>query len=189
MRKMPNTVHVLTAHAKTDGSVFRLVGEVYNNTSRSVGPVTVTARLYDSHGKLLATRSARTLLTAVPSHGRVPFSIDGAPVPGYARASYSVSAPATSRLGAPTITVKTNALNGAGHRVVSGTVRNPYSTTISSFGVAVTLYNGRAEVLDVKRASVGASKLRAGASTTFSATFLAPGLMPLRTYVRGLVHR
>ena len=53
----------------------------------------------------------------------------------------------------------------------------------------MTLYNGRAEVLDVKRAAVGASKLGAGASTTFSATFLAPGLMPLRTYVRGLVHR
>jgi glucose/arabinose dehydrogenase len=189
MKKMPNTVHVLTAHAKTDGTVFRLVGEVYNNTSRSVGPVTVTARLYDSHGKLLATRSAKTLLTAVPSHGRVPFSIDGSRVPGFARASYSVSAPATSRLGAPTITVKSNALNSAGKRVVSGTVRNPYSTTITSFGVAVTLYDARAGVLDVKRAVLGASRLGPGASTTFSAVFLAPGLMPMRTYVRGLVHR
>ena len=153
------------------------------------GPVTVTARLYDSHGKLLATRSAKTLLSAVPSHGRVPFSIDGSWVPGYARASYSVSAPATSGLGAPTITVKTNALNSAGQRVVNGTVKNPYSTTITSFGVAVTLYDGRAGVLDVKRAAVGATKLAPGASTTFSAAFLAPGLMPLRTYVRGLVHR
>ena len=190
MQRMPNTVHVLSTRARTDAGVFRLTGEVYNNTSRWVGPVTVTARLYNSTGKLLTTRSARTLLSYVPAYGRVPFSIDGPPVAGFHHATWSVSAPATSKsLGAPTITVTTNTLNSAGQRVINGTIKNPYSKTITSFAVAVTLYDGRANVLDVKRSVLGASRLGPGKSTTFKTGFVAVGLHPTRTYVRGIVHR
>ena len=53
MKRMPNTVHVMSSRTRVDGSTLRIVGEVYNNTTRWVGPVTVTARLYNASGKLL----------------------------------------------------------------------------------------------------------------------------------------
>ena len=136
MQRMPNTVHVLSARVRTDGGSFRLVGEVYNNTSRWVGPVTVTARLYDVNHRLLTTRSVKTILSYIPAYGRVPFSIDGPPVPGYRGVSFSISARATSKaLGTPTITSTTSTVNSAGQRLVNGTVKNPYSRTTTSFGV------------------------------------------------------
>ena len=174
MQRMPNTVHVLSARVRTDGGSFRLVGEIYNNTSRWVGPVTVTARLYDVNHRLLTTRSVKTILSYIPAYGRVPFSIDGPPVPGYRGVSFSISARATSKaLGTPTITSTTSTVNSAGQRLVNGTVKNPYSRTTTSFGVAVTLYDGRANVLDVKRSVLGASSLGPGKSTTFRTTFAA----------------
>ena len=68
-------------------------------------------------------------------------------------------------------------------------MKNPYSRTTTSFGVGVTLYDGRANVLDVKRSVLGASSLGPGKSTTFRTTFGAVGLNPGRTYVRGVLHR
>ena len=190
MQRMPNTVHVLSARVRTDGGLFRLVGEIFNNTSRWVGPVTVTARLYDVNHRLLTTRSVKTILSYIPAYGRVPFSIDGPPVPGYRGVSFSISARATSKaLGTPTITSTTSTVNSAGQRLVNGTVKNPYSRTTTSFGVAVTLYDGRANVLDVKRSVLGASSLGPGKSTTFRTTFTPVGLNPGRTYVRGVLHR
>ena len=111
-------------------------------------------------------------------------------MPGYRGVSFSISARATSkRLGTPTITSTTSTVNSAGQRLVNGTVKNPYSGTTTSFGVAVTLYDGRATVLDVKRSVLGASSLGPGKSTTFRTTFGAVGLNPGRTYVRGVLHR
>ena len=99
--------------------------------------------LYDATGKLLTTRSARTRVVHPGLRGPAPFSIDGPPVPGFQRRAWSVSATATTKaLGTPTITAARSTLDGAGRRVIDGTVKNPYSKTTTSFGVAVTLYDG-----------------------------------------------
>ena len=190
MQRMPNTVHVLSTRARTDAGVFRLTGEVYNNTSRWVGPVTVTARLYNSTGKLLTTRSARTLLSYVPAYGRVPFSIDGPPVAGFHHTTWSVSAPATSKaLGTPTITPSTNTLDSAGQRVIIGTRQEPVLEDDHQ------LRRGRDAV---RRAGKGAGReairprreqLGSGKSTTYTDHLQRRRLHPTRTYVRGVVHR
>ena len=73
--------------------------------------------------------------------------------------------------------------------VVSGTVKNPYTKKVTTLRVAATLYDGRGGVLDVVRASVGKTTLAAGASTSYSATFVATGLTPDKVYVRGMVFR
>ena len=94
-------------------------------------------------------------------------------MPGFHHVSWSISAP--GHVEGPRHTDDHehdhSTLNSAGQRVVIGTVRNPYSRTTTSFGVAATLYDGRANVLDVKRSVLGASSLGPGKSTTFTATF------------------
>ena len=190
MKRMPNTVHVMSAKTRVDGSTLRIVGEVYNNTTRWVGPVTVTARLYDASGKSLGTRTDRTLLSYVPPRGRVPFSIDGPLPAGFHHHSLSVTARATSKsLGTPTTQITSVAIDGNGRHVVSGTVRNPYTKTVNTLRVASTLYDARSGVLDVRQATVGTTTLGRGATTTFSGTFLPSGLTPVRAYVRGWVYR
>ena len=190
MKRMPNTAHVMSARTRVDGSTLRIVGEVYNNTTRWVGPVTVTARLYNASGKVLATRTDRTLLSYIPPRGRVPFSIDGSVPAGYHHNSLSVTARPTSKaLGTPTTTITSVAVDANGRHVVSGTVRNPYSKTVTTLRVATTLYDARSGVLDVRQGSVGKTTLGRGASTTFSSTFLPVGLTPSRAYVRGWVYR
>jgi glucose/arabinose dehydrogenase/PKD repeat protein len=190
IKRMPKTVHVMSARTRIDGSTLRIVGEAYNNTSSWVGPVTVTARLYSASGKVLATRTVRTLLAYIPPRGRAPFSIDG-PVPaGFHHASLSVTARPTSKsLGTPTTQITNVAVDANGRHVVSGTVRNPYSKTVTTLRVAMILYDARFGVLDVRRATVGATTLARGASTTFSGTFLPPGLVPSHAYARGWVYR
>jgi hypothetical protein len=155
-----------------------------------VGPAIVTARLYDASGKLLGTRTARTLLSYIPPRGRVPFSIDGSLPAGFHHQSLSVTARPTSKaLGTPTTQITKVAIDANGRHVVSGTARNPYTRTATTLRVAMTLYDARSGVLDVRQASVGATTLGRGASTTFSGTFLPAGLVPSRAYVRGWVYR
>ena len=57
---------MLQSRARVEGSVLRLVGEVFNNSTKSVGSVFVTAKLYNASGVLLATRTARTELCLIP---------------------------------------------------------------------------------------------------------------------------
>jgi hypothetical protein len=190
MKKLSKTVHVLQSRARVEGGVLRLVGEVFNNSTKTVGSVFVTAKIYNASGGLLATRTARTELSYMPVGSRAPFSISGTLPAGYHHVSWSVTASPTTRLiGAPTATYLTRGLNGTGHYVVTGTVRNPYATSVNTLRVAATLYDARGGVLDVIRASVGATILAAGASTSYSATFLATGLTPDKVYVRGMVFR
>ncbi len=189
MKKLPATVQVLAGYARVDGTVLRLVGEVINNTSKPVGPATVTARLYNAAGKLLATRSATALLPYIPVGGRAPFSVDGSLPAGYHHATWAVTAKSTSKsLGTPTVTVASDRHNAAGQWVSSGTVRNPYTRTVTGVAVAETLYDGRAYVIDVRRATLGTTTLGAGKSTTFGAT-MPTGPSPLLTYFRGLLYR
>ena len=67
--RLPKTVTMLSTKTWIEGSTLRLVGEVYNNTA-DTRHVTVTARLYNATGTLLATRTAATLVSKIESHGR-----------------------------------------------------------------------------------------------------------------------
>ncbi len=190
IRAIANGVHVLTSRTRVDGGVLRLVGEVYNNTSRSVGSVLVTAKLYNVANRLLATRTARTTLSYISSHGRSPFLISGSVPAGFDHWTFGVSAPATpKRLGAPTINIASSGPNAAGRLTFTGSAKNNYSGSVERPPVAATLYDSLGNVLDVARASVGRTTLRHGSSTPFNATFTPTGLTPDRTYIRGVVFR
>ncbi len=187
IKKLPAAVRVLTSNALISGGTLRLVGEVYNNTSRTVGPVTVTARLYDATGKLLATRSHHVDLKFVKPLTRAPFSIVGSLPAGFDHVSWSVSAPKTSkRIVRPASTIASAAADAAGHWVVTGTIRNTKSYTVRHMRFAVTLYDSRGNVLDVVRAHVDRRTLGPGASTTFVATFGSTGITPDRIYRRAM---
>ena len=121
---------------------LRLVGEVYNNTWTKRGQVTVTARLYDVHGKLLATRSTKVLLPYLSTHTRAPFAIVGSLPAGYDHVAWSVSAPTTSsRAVSPSTTVLSVAPDAAGRLVVTGTVKNTRDYTVRSLAVAITAFD------------------------------------------------
>ncbi len=187
IKKIPSGVRVLTSDRQTDGDTLRLVGEVYNNTSGTVGPVDVTARLYDSGGGLLATRTARVKLKFVKSHTRAPFEINGSLPAGFDHLSWSVSAPTTSKkVVKPKVAIATSGPDGDGHWVMSGTVTNTKSSTIKHLRFALSLYDARGDVIDVVRAHVGTRTLRPGRSTTFSATFPRTDVSPDRIYSRGM---
>ena len=190
IRKMPNSVHVMSSTTKIEGNTLRLIGELYNNTTRTVGPVKVTARLYNAANGLLATRTAYADLSYMPATSRAPFRIVGSLPAGFNHASFTVSAPVTTRrIGAPIPVSTTNGLDGAGHWHVAGTIRNPYTRTVTTVWTTVTLYDGRGNILDATRAKVGRTTLGAGKSTTFIATFNPTGLAPNKVYVRGMFFR
>jgi len=190
MKRMPNSVHVVSSRARIEGNTLRLVGEVYNNASTTTRSVVVTARMYNAANMLIATRSVGVDLSYVPVGGRSPFRIVGPLPTGYDHVSWSVSAQATSRrIGAPVRTILSSGLNAAGRWAMTGAIRNAYRTTVTALRVTVTLYDSRGNVLDATRATVGRITLGAGASTSMSATFLPTGLAPDRVYVQGMVFR
>jgi PKD repeat protein/glucose/arabinose dehydrogenase len=187
-QRLGSGARVLTARSRIEGSTLRLVGEVYNNGTRTVGPVTVTARLYNKAGSLLVTRSATTILSTVPVGTRTPFAIVGSLPAGYDHVTFSVSAPTTTRkVSNPTRIITGSGRDAAGHWVVTGSVRNATSTTVRSLALGITLYDKRGQVLDVVRATVGTTTLAPNASTPFKGTTPAIGLSPDLVYLRGMV--
>jgi hypothetical protein len=175
------------AQGRIEGSNLRITGEIFNNTSRTVGPVTVTVRLYNAKGTLLATRSARADVPYVEARTRTPFTIVGPLPAGYDHRTWSVSAPATTtRVVKALPTVLTARPDATGHLVVTGTLRNTSGFRIGSVSAAITLYDARRNVIDVARASIAATTLGIGATTTFRATFLSTGLRPDLVYVRAV---
>jgi hypothetical protein len=188
IRRLSSSVAVLTSRSRIEGSTLRLVGEVYNPTTQT-RRVTVTARLYNAGGTLLATRSTVTLISRVEPRGRAPFAIVGSLPAGFARVTYSVSAPVSSlAIHRPAVTIGSSAPDGMGRWTVSGTIRNG-TAPIDTLRAAVTLWNGRGDVLDVVRATTGRTTLAPSASTTFSAKAIPPGLVPARVGVRALGYR
>ena len=188
IKSLAATVGVLTYRSRIEGPTLRLVGEVYNDTSTKRGQATVTARLYDVHGKLLTTRSARALLPYLTTHTRAPFTIVGSKPAGYDHVTFSVSAPATSsRPVGPSTTILAVTRDGAGRLVVTGTVKNTRGYKVRSLAVAITAFEGRRNAFDTVRASVARTSLAIGASTTFRATLPTVGLAPDLVYARGVV--
>ena len=189
-RALPATVHILSSRTRIESGTLRLIGELYNNTTKTVGSTKVTAKLYNASNMLLATRTAYADLSYMVPNSKAPFRIVGPLPAGYHHAVYTISTTPTTRLvGAPSVTATTNGQNGSGQYVVAGTAKNPYSKSVTTLWVAVSLYDGRASILDAARAKVGTTTLGALQSTTFSATFVPLGLTPDKTYIRGMVFR
>ena len=166
------------------------IGELYNNTTKTVGSTKVTAKLYNASNVLLATRTAYADLSYMTVGSRRRSGSSGRCRPATTtRSTRSVRRRPHGSIGAPTPSTTTNGLNGSGQYVVAGTVKNPYTKTVTTLWVAVTLYDGRGSILDAARAQVGTTTLGALKSTTFSATFIPLGLAPNKVYVRGMVFR
>jgi hypothetical protein len=173
MRALPASVHILSTKTRIEGGTLRLIGELYNASN-----------------VLLATRTAYADLSYMVPNSKAPFRIVGTLPAGYHHAVYTISATPTTRLvGAPSVTTTTNGLNGSDQYVVAGTAKNPYSKTVTTLWVAVSLYDGRANILDAARAKVGTTTLGALKSTTFTTTFIPLGLAPNKVYLRGMVFR
>ncbi|MBA3234415.1 MAG: PQQ-dependent sugar dehydrogenase [Chloroflexi bacterium] len=190
MKKLPAAVRVLTSNALIKGSTLRLVGEVYDNTTRTVGPVRVTAKLYNAAGTLLTTRSTIVDLRFDKPRRRAPFSVTGSLPAAYDHVKWSVDAPPTGkRIVAPGRTVTSSGPDGDDRWVVRGTIRNTKAYTVRKLRFTVTLYDDRGDVLDVVRAQVGTRTLTPGASTTFVGKFTTTGLKPDRIYTRGMAVR
>jgi glucose/arabinose dehydrogenase/PKD repeat protein len=187
--RLPKTVTILSTKSWIEGSTLRLVGEVYNNTA-DTRHVTVTARLYNATGKLLATRTAATLVSKIEPTGRSPYLISGSLPAGYVKATLTVSSSVSTRaLTRPVVTITSSGPNAAGKWEVRGTVRNTSSSSVDTLRVGVILYNQRAGTLDAIRATTGRTSLGPGATTSFVATASPSGLGPAMVGVRALAYR
>jgi glucose/arabinose dehydrogenase len=182
IRAMPATAHVMSYRTQVSGSSLILVGEVFNNTTSTRGPIIVTARMYNASGGLLGTRTSTALPTLLPAT-RTPFRIVGSVPAGFHHVSYSVSAPVSSaRVVRPSVTSIAQGPDAAHRWNVSGTVRNG-SSPVRYLRVDIAAYDNRGVIVDTVRAGVGATSLAANAATMFSGTFPTAGYIPTRTAV------
>jgi glucose/arabinose dehydrogenase len=176
-------VSLVSLNATTTASTLRLVGEVLNGSTSTRGPIGLTAKLYNSSGHLITTRSGTAYRTILPSMSKSPFAISGSLPNGFDHATISISsAPVThSSLVAPTL----GGIAGAsvnGSWTTTGTVGNPHSKTIHSVRVFVTIYDDLGQVSGVAYVAPVLSDIAPHKSSTFKATFPA-GLTPSYTYV------
>ena len=169
IRRLGTGLTVMSAKAiEDDGAgTLRLVGEVWNGYGSTRGPITVTAKLYDADGHLLATRHATALLSAT-SHSRAPFAIGGSLPDGFARAQYSASSVASKT------SIRGVAVHATGFTEVDGRwqARGTLKAThgaVKSLKVMLTLYGDHGEVVDVVRGSVPRTTLATNHSTSYVA--------------------
>ena len=186
IKRLANGLSTISTRTRVSGANLTLVGEVWNDTATTRGPITVTARLYDAKGRLLATRTGATESYATP-RSRVPFRISGARPAGFARVKYSLSGPATSR--------RLVVLPGSGYTSshvdarwrVKGSISAARSVTLVR--VAMTQYDPRGNVIDVTRAKLARTTLRAGRSMAFDAWSTYAGGAPDRVRIHALAFR
>ena len=66
-----------------EGGTLRLVGDLFNNSTRTAGSTKVTAKLYNASNVLLATRTTYADLSYLPVGSRAPFRIVGSLPAGF----------------------------------------------------------------------------------------------------------
>jgi glucose/arabinose dehydrogenase/PKD repeat protein len=166
-RGVATGLSVLSATSQDDGAgTLTLVGEVWNEFTSTRGPITVTAKLYDDSGNLLATRTGATIMYAV-GHSAVPFRIVGSMPAGFDRVVYSVSAPTSSTVRSVHVTPGTFAEVSSRWKA-TGTIKAT-SGAVRSVRMALVLYDSRGTVIDVVKGSLGSTTLASNASTSYSA--------------------
>lgn len=172
IKRLASGLSTISTTTRVSGANLTMVGEVWNDSASPRGPITVTARLYDASGRLLATRIGRTETYAAP-RSRVPFRISGALPAGFATVKYSVSGQTTSR--------RLVVLPGSGYTSshvdarwrVKGSIASARSVT--AVRVAMTQYDQRGNVIDVTRAKIARTTMTGGRAMAFDAwsTFAA----------------
>ena len=187
--RLPKTVAILSTKTWIEGSTLRLVGEVYNNTA-DTRHVTVTARLYNATGRLLATRTAVTLVSKIESHGRSGYLISGSLPAGYAKATLTVSSSvSTKALTRPAVTITSSGPNADGHWEVRGTVRNTSTSRSTRCGSgSSSTTSGPAPWMPFGRRPAGRRSDQV-VTTSFVATSNQTGLAPAMVGVRALAYR
>ncbi len=144
-------VDLRQAYDDDGAGTLRLVGELWNGYGSTRGPITVTAKLYDSDGHLLATR-ARPDAPVRDQPTRTPFSIGGSLPDGFASVKYTSSAPApgSSRRGRlrPRDRLQRGVQPMAGPRPAQG-----HQRAVTDLKMMLTLYDTHGNVVDVVRGS------------------------------------
>lgn len=186
MRIMPmaTTVSNLGTRGRIDDSGnLILTGEVWNGTTSTRGPVTVTAKLYDATGKLLKTVTGQTE-TYIPAGDRVGYKIITPEPAGYAKGVISLSSSVYGRsLGTITF-VSGNSFVDGDHIHVTGTVKA--NSSLKSLRISLELYDEWGYVVDLQRATIGSSTLSKGRTTTYDVQSLYAGFTtPDTVRVRG----
>ena len=146
-----------------------LVGRVLNTTRSPVYAVTLRARFYDAAGRLLATNTGTTALSATFPGDTTPFSM---PVEVPSGARYEVAMTQWEKTADVTyqpLTVVSQRVSRELVTTVSGEVRNDQTRTLDKVQVVVSLPNGfySMHVLD--------TVLAPGRSATYSANFIVTG--------------
>jgi hypothetical protein len=166
IKSMPTGLRVVTGSSRVAGSSLVIVGELYNGTSSTLGVVTVTAKLYDAGGHLLATRTVRPE-SYVAKATRVPFRLVGSVPAGFAKTVLSVTGSSTSKkIAALSFSGVTAGYDASRYRM-RGSITA--SVAVSSIRTSMTSYDTFGTVVDVTRAVIGTSTLGAHKSTTFDA--------------------
>ena len=112
--RRPSTI--LVDRTRIEGGTLRLVGELYNNTSKTVGSIKVTAKLYNASNVLLATRTAYAdLRTCRRQPGAVPDRRVRCRPGTTTRPTRSARPRPRGSIGAPTPTTTTNGPDGGDH--------------------------------------------------------------------------
>ena len=163
---------------------MRIAGEVINNSGGTRGPITVTAKLKDAKGTVVATLTGTTFAYRLGDGSVSPFVLSGS-APAYSTISYSETAATALRSVTLQLRSLTGTANTDGTVSEAGVVKNTGTSSVSSARAARTWYGARGQVLDVKTAAVSPSTLAPGASGTF--TVVRPVLGPVlgtRTQLR-----
>lgn len=186
MRRMATGLSTISTRSRVAGSTLVLVGEIWNDTTSRRGPITVTARLYNAAGTLLATRTGSAEMYAA-GRSRVSFRITGSVPAGFSKVTYTLSSPVTTStlVGLTGIGYTSSYVDGRWR--VTGSVRAP--SAVRFVRVVMTQYDKRGTVIDVTRATTPTTTLAAGASTTFDAWSTYSGAAPDLVRIKGLGHR
>ena len=169
IRRLASGLSVLTGTSQIDTGAGRLtlVGEVWNEYSTTRGPVAITARIYDTNGKLLSTRHTETILYA-KSHDRAPFTMTGTLPNGFYKVSYSVSASVSNKT-PRNVSIKPTSFAEQDLRWRAKGTLKATAGPVKYLKMAMTLYDGFGHVIDVKRGTVPKTTLSTNASTTYDA--------------------
>ncbi len=179
--RVPAGVSIRSTTSHVIGGTFHVVGEVWNDGTTARGPITVTAKLLNANGVVLATRTGQTEVQA-PGRSLAPFRISG-PVPaGFASVRTTVTSVAATKTVLPLTVSGTSSTYVGGRWRVKGTVTTP--DAVHTVRVVMVQYDDRGRVIDVTRAELGGgTTLGSGTSTTFDAWSTYTGGAPDRVRI------
>ncbi len=169
-------------------TVWRVIGEVVNNSSQPIESVLVTARLFNAAGALLGVDSDRALVAVVAPGADAPFDVRVTPnggTPGRAEAAVAEdpAPPTTPVMTGLNVSVGSVSSSG-GNLTVSGSVTNSGTTARSFVTVIVALKDADGKLVHLGTDFASPASLNGGQSGTYSVLILsAPAYTSIKTWV------